>query len=43
LINRVAISDAARAVLRGALQLPKVISGVTFTDGIEAGHENAAA
>ena len=23
--------------------LPKVITGVKFTDGVEAGHENAAA
>jgi putative transposase len=29
--------------LDGQNQLPKVITGVTFTDGIEAGHENAAA
>jgi hypothetical protein len=29
--------------LDGQNQLPKVIVGVTFTDGIEAGRENAAA
>ena len=29
--------------LDGQNQLPKVITGVTFTDGVEAGHENAAA
>jgi putative transposase len=29
--------------LDGQNQLPKVITGVTFTDGIEAGRENAAA
>jgi transposase-like protein len=29
--------------LDGQNQLPKVITGVTFTDGVEAGHQNAAA
>jgi transposase-like protein len=29
--------------LDGQNQLPKVVTGVTFTDGVEAGHQNAAA
>ena len=29
--------------LDGQNQLPKVITGITFTDGIEASHENAVA
>jgi hypothetical protein len=29
--------------LDGQTQLPKVITGVTLTDGVEAGHETAAA
>jgi transposase-like protein len=37
------IAQSSWRRLDGQNQLPKVITGVTFTDGVEAGHENAAA
>jgi hypothetical protein len=37
------IAQSSWRRLDGQNQLPKVITGVTFTDGVEARHENAAA
>jgi hypothetical protein len=37
------IAQSSWRRLDGQNQLPKMITGVTFTDGVEAGHENAAA